>query len=191
MTETSLRNYTGFLKDINDLPACFEARYARSMTMLELWKTIDNQVAKQEFSDALLADLHEAYYYGLWYFDASVGRAASRVCDVRPIPCHFSDCPKREFTLGDHLSWLARSLRKPWAPTLTLLIHPLFSRRRPEIRSLNTLQNTVNEFRFFIAKFFSPGQSKNLCSNDQSLVIAGLPALRITKDKRHSPVLWL
>lgn len=192
ITEVSLRGYKGFLNDLSSLPARLEGRYPRSMTMLDLWKTVDTQVARRELIDPLLSDTHETHYYGLWYFDAAVSRSSSRALDLRPLACHLSECPKREFTLGDHLNWVARSLRKVWAPTLSLLVHPLFTRRRPEVRSLGALQNTLSDSRFFIAKFFSPGRSTDPQSCDQSLVVAGLPVLKFPKDKRHtSPLILL
>ena len=180
ITEYSLREYHDFLNDYASLPACYERRFPQAMTILDLWKTIENKVEKQELKDPLLADTRTIHYFGLWFFDAVPNCSSPTELDIRPLPLQLGECSKHESTLGDYLNRISRVLRKPWAPTLCFLIHPIFSKRKSEIRSVGALQNAINSTKFFIGKFFSPGRSHDVRSSNQSLVVAGFPFLKLS-----------
>jgi hypothetical protein len=156
------------------------------MLLLDLWKIITNQIAKEKIQDPLLLQEHKSYHCGLWFFDATSIRPSLCQFDIRPFPCHLSETTKRESTLEDHLNWMSRSLRKPWSPTLSILIHPITLKKKSEIRSVGALQSALTNFKFFIAKIFSPGSSTDPYATDQCLVFAALPPLKVNAQQTRN-----
>lgn len=190
ISEASLRGYKGFLSDIHTLPAFHEQRFLNETSIFNLWKAIEGGIQSGEVKDPLLTEMQGTYYLGLWYFDGTVSnRMTGRAADVRPLPCHINESARRPYTVGDHLSWISKSLRFPWKPTVSLLVHPLFLRERAKIRSITALATTLLEMRVFIAKIFNPGcKVPPRPSHEQTLVVAGISLLKFEKDRRQSAV---